>query len=114
MKYGFFSCIRGFHIYKDVWEPIVGEELECKIEDNNEHDRHAVAVMKEDRVVGHIPREHSKVCKFFIKRGGCINVVVCGKRENRGQGLQIPSKYTFDGSSFDIAKLKKLLGSGSD
>ena len=29
------SCIRGYHIYKEVWEAVVGEELECKRECDN-------------------------------------------------------------------------------
>ena len=52
------SVIRGHHIYKSVWTPFIGEELVVKAEDGNEHDEaeHAVAVMKEGCVVGHVPR----------------------------------------------------------
>ena len=31
-------CIRGFHVYKDVWDAVVGEELECERERRNNYD----------------------------------------------------------------------------
>ena len=44
------SVIRGHHVYKSVWTPMVAAE------DDNEHDRYTIAVMKDGYVVGHIPR----------------------------------------------------------
>ena len=38
--------MRGYHVYKDIWEANVGEELECVRERRNEKDRYAVAVVK--------------------------------------------------------------------
>ena len=29
--YSFWSCIRGYHTYKDIWDAIVGEVLDCKV-----------------------------------------------------------------------------------
>ena len=26
------SCVRGYHVYKDVWAAVVGEGLVCRIE----------------------------------------------------------------------------------
>ena len=43
--------IRGHRIYKSVWTPFIGEELVVEAEDSNEHDEHAVAVMKDSCVV---------------------------------------------------------------
>ena len=37
------SVIRGYHIYKDIWVPIIGEILFCEQELGNEEDRFAVA-----------------------------------------------------------------------
>ena len=42
-------CIRGYHVYKDIWEAAVGESLTCERETNNPRDRYAVAVKKEIR-----------------------------------------------------------------
>ena len=43
--------MQGYHIYKDVWRAAVVEDLRCERETSNAHDRYAVAVMKEDRVI---------------------------------------------------------------
>ena len=43
-------CIRGYHVYRDIWEAAVDEELVCRPERSNAHDRYAVAVMKNDLV----------------------------------------------------------------
>ena len=51
------SIVRGHHVYKSVWTPSTGEVLRALIDDNNEYDRHAVAVVKDDQVVGNVPRE---------------------------------------------------------
>ena len=40
-------CIRGYHLYKEVWEAAVGESLVCEREPENTSDRYAVAVKKE-------------------------------------------------------------------
>ena len=38
------TCVRGFHVYKDVWRPVIGEELRCQREEDNPRDPYAVAV----------------------------------------------------------------------
>ena len=49
------SVVRGFHVYKDIWNPVVGELLVCKQEFGNLHDPYTVSVVHEDGViVGHI------------------------------------------------------------
>ena len=37
------SVIRGYHVYRDIWVPIIGEILFCEQEPGNEEDRFAVA-----------------------------------------------------------------------
>ena len=66
------SCVRGFHIYQDVWTPAVGEVLGCRRETTNTEDRYAVAVYKSEEVVGHVPRKISCLSAAFIRRGGAI------------------------------------------
>jgi hypothetical protein len=53
------SCIRGFHVYKDVWNPVVGEIWNAEREKNNPADKYAVSVMKDGNIVGHVPRKNS-------------------------------------------------------
>ena len=52
MEYERESCIRGHHIYYPVWTSYVGEQLVCIQEPLNSVDRFAVAVKKDDSVVG--------------------------------------------------------------
>ena len=40
------SCIRGHHIYKNIWNPAVGEVLVCEREPHNAADRYFVAITK--------------------------------------------------------------------
>ena len=64
------SVVRGHHIYKISWTPVIGEELMLEAEDCNEHDKHAVAVMKDGHVVGHSNplRVHSKLSRSSFLR----------------------------------------------
>ena len=56
------SNVRGYHVYKDVWEAAIGEVLVCEREPRNAEDRYAVAVKKDETIVGHLPRNLSRVC----------------------------------------------------
>ena len=62
------GCIRGYHVYKTNWNPFEGEELVCYKEANNLHDPYAVAVMKGNMIVGHVPRKISAACSLFLEK----------------------------------------------
>ena len=51
------SCICGHHIYYPAWKSYVGKQLVCIRELLNSFDRFAVAVKKDDSVVGHLPKK---------------------------------------------------------
>ena len=57
-------------MYKDIWDSHLGEELACRRERNNIHDPFAVAVLKSDVIVGHIPRAILAACYVFLGRAG--------------------------------------------
>ena len=57
----FQSCIRGFHVYKSIWTPFIGETLSCSRETSNLHDPFAVKVLKTDEIVGHLPKRISSM-----------------------------------------------------
>ena len=59
------TVICGHHVYKDIWTPYVGEKLSLSLEDVNDHDRYAVAVLKGRNIVGPIPQTVSKVTWHF-------------------------------------------------
>ena len=107
------SCVRGYHVYKDIWEASIGEELPCKRENGNRADPFAVAVVKNRVTVGHIPRKISSVCSLFLRRNGVISVCTTEKRrfsEDLPQGgLEIPCILSFEGASMEIQKVKKLV-----
>ena len=44
------SCVRGYHIYRELWDAVVGEELECQQEHFNATDMYAVAVIKDSTI----------------------------------------------------------------
>ena len=53
------NCVRGFHVYKDVWTPTLHECLQTRQELGDPEDEYAIAVCKADaasldsRIVGH-------------------------------------------------------------
>ena len=57
------------HVYKNIWAPFAGEQLSLQAEEDNEHDKYAVAVLKDDYVVGHVPRAISRLFHFFLQHG---------------------------------------------
>ena len=77
------SCIRGYHIYGEVWTVIIGEQLLCEREPGNVVDRYAVAVQKDLGVtVGHLPWKISRMCNMFTQRGGEITATVTDHEES--------------------------------
>ena len=115
--YEWSSYVRGYHVYQTVWTPAVGEMLSLAVEPTNSHDIYAVALIQDGwdgtvRVVGHVPRNVSRVISFFLKKDGCVGYCeVTGERTNRGAGLEleIPCVYRFYGRQPYIDRLKSLL-----
>ena len=100
-QYNLDSFVRGYHAYMNIWIPKVGDEnVFLQPENENQHDKFAVAVVYDERVVGHVPKNLSKVFNQFMKISNCtIECKVTGKRVNRGAGygLEITVQYTFTG-----------------
>ena len=46
-------CIRGYHVYKELWAAGLGEVLTCEREPDNASDRYAVAVSTMDNSIIH-------------------------------------------------------------
>ena len=86
------STVRGHHIHKYTWTLLIGEVLQTATERLNEHDRFAVAIMKDENTVGHIPREISKVAWYFLQHGGEITCEISGRRGP--VFLEVPCTYT--------------------
>ena len=105
--------MRGYHIYSDIWEASVGEQLPCEREAGNGADPFAVAVKRSGAVVGHIPRKISSVCSLFLRRNGAMKVEMIGGRRYSADlpqgGLEIPCTITFEGVEKDLKKVKRLI-----
>ena len=85
-------------MYKVIWIPEVGEVLQLRTEDGNEHDEHGVAVIKDGLIVGQVPRSMPRVCWYFLRRGIEMSCHITGHRKF-GNGLEVPCIYTFYSNS---------------
>ena len=111
----FLSCVRGYHVYKDAWNPTIGDKLDCLRDCANVKDRYAVSVIDPSTkaTVGHLPKKISKVCSLFLRRGGTVTCEVTGGRSYSHDlpqgGLEIPCLLIFTGKEEDISRLTTLL-----
>ena len=78
----------------------------------NIHDDFAVAVLKNSNTVGHVPRETSRVCWYFLHKSGSeMTCIVNGDRrrsEVDGKGLVVPCVYIFKGKQKHLERLINL------
>ena len=88
------SCVRSYHIYKDIWDAVIGEELLCERKPNNRRDQYAVAIKKDRIIIGHLPCKISRPCSLFLRRGNEITCRVIGHRRYSVDlpqgGLEVP------------------------
>ena len=114
---------RGFHCYRSKWTPKQNEILKIEIEESNLFDPYACAVVARTKstltkkmVVGHLPREISRFCKFYIEYGGELTSTVSDEKFRRSPipqgGLEIPIKLRiFKGSAPNhvFQRMKELI-----
>ena len=108
------SSVRGYHAYFKNSTVLIGDVLRCEIEENNEHDKYAVAVKDEsDQVVGHVPIEVSRLFCKFIKDYGEVEAECIGDRFNAGQGkgLELPVDYKLVGNRNYLKNIVRRLES---
>lgn len=108
------SYIRGYHAYMNIWIPTIGEALLVKPEPTNAKDKTAVAVLKDDVIVGHVPHNLAPRLFQFLRRD--VNKAfaeVTGLKVNRGAGygLEIPCVYRLYGPPKYINRMKELVDS---
>ena len=75
------SCVRGYHVYKDIWSPSTLLDYSCERELHNPEDPYAVAIMSGGSIVGHVPRKISAACSLFIQQSGAITSRIAGSRQ---------------------------------
>ena len=106
------SFVRGYHDYCREWTAAVVEVLSLKQEPENCHDNFAVAVIKNGKVVGHVPKTVSRAVYFFLNRDGHSGFCeVTARPTNRGVDLavQVPCVYRFYVRQSHIDRLSQLL-----
>ena len=95
-----------------------GEVLDLIHEPNNEHDKNAIAMIKDNDVAGHVPRALAStkqgtgiIRRFLTNKGSKGQVHVVGKAVNHGGGYgkEIPCAYKFTGQPTNVDMLNKLL-----
>ena len=74
------KALWGCHVYKDILKPTIGEKLHAEQEPDNAVDEFAVKVVKNDKTLGHLPRDYSQILWYFITCGGNIRMEVTGCR----------------------------------
>ena len=75
--YKYPSAVREYHYYRNYWQPVVGEELDCMHERDNPFNLFAIAIKKKTgETVGHLPMETSRVAKYLMDRGARFTVVL--------------------------------------
>ena len=76
MEFTVGAMIHGYHKDSQIWEAEDGKALQCQRETGNRYDLYAASTMKNDVVVGHVPRLISSLYSIFIQRGGSITCIV--------------------------------------
>ena len=106
----FKSAVRGFHVYRNCWNPQENEVLNCFHESNNQFDMFAIQVCQQEtnKRVGHLPIEISRITKFLIERGARIQATLTSTHYRRSPfvrgGLEIPCEITVQITNGDHRK----------
>ena len=94
------TYVKGYHVYKNIWNPTVNEQWETEIEPDNVMDKYAVWVKKNTSIVGHLTLgkngKFAKMIFYFLRadQDAECKVVITGKEVNlsNGDGMQAPCK----------------------
>ncbi len=115
-------CVRGYHHYKHLWTPVVGQKYICQREPSNRYDKYAIAVYHDGNVVSYVPREYSELFSSFLDDPEAEVTLCCeiiGKPKysyhDPKYGQEVPCKYEFKaGSEEKTCEIKmKIEGIGT-
>ena len=106
------SSIRGYHVYKDIWDTVIGE-------DSNVRDSRIMAVIDMQLLLRKMKFLSVTCCVNisslfpFLRRGNEITCFVTGYRRYSADlqqgGLEVPCVLQFEGETKEIAKLKRFV-----
>ena len=74
-------AVRGYHVYKGVWEPKERQVLSCSHEENNVYDMFAIKTCLTDengkeQIVEDLRLELSRFTKYLLERGAAVTAKV--------------------------------------
>ena len=74
----FTAAVRGFHVFRKIWKPVLNELLDCFHEQGNDFDYFSIKTCEKDnkKTVGHLPREISRPTKFLIDCGARVTAEI--------------------------------------
>ena len=85
----FTAAVRGFHYYRRFWRPKENEKLDCFYEPGNVFDQFAIKTVDErGETVGHLPKEISRVTKYFLDRGISMHCKLTSRHYRRSPLVQ--------------------------
>ena len=102
-------------VYKTIWIPEIGEKLTTKPARKTERARSIRCRYDEGEVtVGHVPREISKLCCLFMKKGRRLTCTVTGPRRRSTipvteGGLEVQCSLSFEGPPELLKKFSKVV-----
>ena len=108
LNYEFFAAIRGFHVYRQAWEPEQDETLVCSHEADNPFDLFSIKATNRHGVLSaHLPREISRPTKYPVDRGASVTATLTDVKYRRSplfQGvLEIPCQVKVEMPSTVLA-----------
>ena len=111
------TFIKGHHVYKDIWTPKQGEQLDVLMEPDNRMDKFAVCMKINEKIVGHLKKGTSerfaKTIFYFLRSDAYSRAwaKVTGKRCNlgNGEGIQVHYKLSLSGQPRFVSLLRKEL-----
>ena len=98
-----FSCaIRGYHVYRNVWQPKENETLQYDQESDNDYDLFVTKTCRDaefhPQIARHLPLEISRLTKFLLDLGATITAALSSTHYRRSPlvqgGLEIPCVVT--------------------
>ena len=99
------NTVMGYHDYQSIWNPIEWIQLDAKMEPTKAIDKFAVEVIKNDRVVGHLPKgrtgRFAKTVVYFLRASSnnACTVTFTGRPLNAGDrlGMKVPCHLHLSG-----------------
>ena len=107
----FNSFVRGYHAYKHIWNPVVGEMLILEKEPHNIADASAVAVKKGHKIVGRVPFNIGSVILIRDCNKGFVEVTGSEVNRGAGYGLEIPCVYRLYGPKAYTDRITEIVKS---